>query len=698
MMIEKLEATHLQRTAVVYVRQSSLAQVSGHLESQRLQYGMATKAQELGFRQVVTIDDDLGRTASGLSVRPGFERLVGLVCAGEVGAVFCVEASRLARNGTDWHHLIEMCALVKAVIVDPDGVYDPRLSNDRLLLGLKGTMSEFELSVLRQRSRAAIWSKAGRGELKFCLPIGLCWTRDGRIELDPDQRVRHAVQLVFDKFTQLGSARQVLMSLREEGLSQPRVKDNKNCRDEREVVWRPPQYHAVISVLRNPFYAGAYAFGRSEYRTHVVNGRGHRTYGYHKPQEEWPVLLRDHHPGYINWEQYERNQRVLAENTNCRRSQSRRSGRGGKGLLAGLLRCARCGHMLHVTYVRGGYNRYECRIVNRSRGAPRCISFGGLRIDQAVSQQLFEVVQPHALDIAWQAHEQARTQHEERVRCLALELEEARYQVQLAMRRYERVDPDNRLVAADLETRWNEALQHAHEVEARVRRVECEVTLEPELSLDRLARLSEDLVTVWNAPGADMRLKQRIVRVLVREIVVDIDEGTAQVILKIHWQGGRHSELRVQRPKPGEHRNVTSEEAEAVVRHMAGTWPDREIAATLNRLGLKTGNSNTWTESRVYSLRKRLRVLDFDPDQAPPSVLTMNQAADRLGVGSWVIRRLIKLNILKAKQVIRSAPWQIELASLESEEVKQAARQIISRRGRPGSEQHHDQNLRIPGT
>jgi DNA invertase Pin-like site-specific DNA recombinase len=356
----KLTAERLRRCAVIYVRQSSPTQLAQNHESRRRQYGLVGLARELGFSNTEVIDDDLGRSGSGLVERPGFERLAARVCSGEVGTVFCIEASRLARNGRDWHHLIELCGMVGAVVVDPDGVYDPALINDRLLLGLKGTMSEFELNLIRQRSLEAARQKARRGELQFRLPVGYCWTQDGKIETDPDRRVQQAIELVLTKINELGSARQVLLWFRDERINLPSITFDKFGE---KVIWKLPVYHSILTIFGNPIYAGAYAFGKTGVRTKVINGRAHKTDGHKKAREEWMVLIRDHHPGYITWEQYERNQVILAENTHRKYPAQRKSGRGGRALLAGLLRCRRCGRMLHVTYSgsQGGVVRYHCR-------------------------------------------------------------------------------------------------------------------------------------------------------------------------------------------------------------------------------------------------------------------------------------------------------------------------------------------------
>jgi DNA invertase Pin-like site-specific DNA recombinase len=326
----KLTPEHLQRRAIVYVRQSTVIQVLHNRESQLRQYNLAGYARELGFVEVETIDEDLGRSGSGLIERPGFQRLVTEVCEGQVGAVFCLEASRLARNGRDWHHLIELCGLVGAVVIDSEGIYDPRVINDRLVLGLRGTMSEFELSIFRQRSVEAIRQKAKRGELRFGLPVGLYWGVAGKIELDPDVRVQDAVRLVFRKFQELESARQVLLWFQEQQITLPAVGYEESTR---QIYWKRPLYSRVLAILQNPMYAGAYAFGRTEARTKVIAGRPQQTSGHQKPRERWMVLIHDHHPGYISWEQFELNQKTLAENAHMKSRMGRQRGRGGPSLL-----------------------------------------------------------------------------------------------------------------------------------------------------------------------------------------------------------------------------------------------------------------------------------------------------------------------------------------------------------------------------
>jgi len=674
----KITAEHLKRRAIVYIRQSSPGQVVHNLESQRRQYGLADHARQFGFQQVEVIDEDLGRSGSGHVDRPGFQHLVAEVCTGQVGAVFCIEASRLARNGRDWHHLIELCGLVRTVVVDPDGVYDPVILNDRLLLGLKGTMSEFELNLLRQRSLEAIRQKARRGELQFRLPVGFRWAQNGKVELDPDRRVQQSVQLVFTKLIELGSARQVLLWFRGEKTSLPSLVTETPGRD---VVWKLPVYNTIWHMLRNPMYAGAYAFGKTESRTKVIDGRARKSEGHFKPPETWMVLIRDHHPGYISWESFERNQAMLSDNAHMKSRMEPKAGRGGRSLLAGLLRCRRCGRMLHVTYSgsHGEVPRYHCRGAQINHGEDWCISFGGLKPDRAIAVEILKAVEGNAIEAALEVATRVAEQQRQRHQILALELEQARYEARLAARRYEAVDPDNRLVAAELEARWNASLQVIGEVEQRLRSNELPDNAVRIPDKDTLCSLAQDLPAVWNSAATDMRLKQRIVRILVEEIVADVDAANAEIILLIHWTGGRHSELRLSKNQTGKHSRCTSLEAVEIIRRMAGRFPDDQIAATLNRLGLRTGPGNSWNEGRVRAVRSYQHLPVYRANDSDRKTLTLEEASERLNVSHKIVRRLIDSGKIAAHQVVPWAPWEIKTESIEQEEVLTEVRNLKRR-------------------
>ncbi len=687
----KLLPSHLSRRAVVYVRQSSQYQVQHNTESQRRQYDLAAHARSLGFIDVVTIDEDLGRSGGGQIERPGFSRLVTMVCGGEVGAVFALEASRLARNGRDWHQLIELCGFSGALVIDIEGIYDPRFSNDRLLLGLKGTMSEFELSLFRQRSEQAIRQKAQRGELQFCLPIGYLWASSGEIERHPDRRVVAAIDSVFNKFEELGSARQVLLWFCSNGVLLPAVQKGGGALS---VQWKAPGYHAILAILTNPLYAGTYAYGKTEVRLAMNGTRAERSDGHRKPRERWTALLHGHHEPYISWVQFERNEAIIARNTHMRGKMGPTGGRGGRSLLAGMLRCRRCGRMLHVAYsgVKGNVPRYSCQGGNINHGAPRCISFGGLRVDDVIARELLSAIAPEGISAAIRAAEIALQGDQTRKEALVLELEAARYQALLAERRYEASDPENRLVTAELEARWNTALVRASEAQQAV---EALTTPGSQELPDReaLLQLATDLPQVWNAPTTPMRVKQRIAQILLTEIVVDLDTERHEVVALLHWRGGRHSELHIQRHKRGERAGTKVHDAVAVIETLSGRFADDTIASILNRLRLKTGADNTWTEGRVKSVRHRKQLPAYNPDTRDCSLLTLEQAAKRLSLSPPSVRRLIERKIITATQLVECAPWLIPAAQLSAASVRQAANAMRERRRLPRNVDDSQTNL-----
>jgi len=444
-----------------------------------------------------------------------------------------------------------------------------------------------------------------------------------------------------------------------------------------------PVYQSVLKLFQNPMYAGAYAFGRTQSKTSVVNGRSRKTDGHRRSTAEWHVLIRDHHPGYISWEQYERNQAVIAANAHMKSRMEPKAGRGGRALLAGILRCRRCGRMLHVAYtgIQTTAVRYHCKGAHINHGTEWCISFGGLRVDEAVAKAVLSAIGGNAVEAALGAAEQMRQQRQRQRKSLELELEQAEYEVRLSSRRYEAVDPDNRLVASELEVRWNNALGKVNQLRAKLEAFDLGNTSMAVPGKEVLLSLAQDLPAVWNVPSTDRRLKQRIIRILVHEIVADVSEESNEIVLLIHWAGGSHSELRVKKNAPGKHSRCTSTEAIEVIRQMAGRFPDEQIAATLNRLGFSTGAGNTWTEQSVYSARHYHEMPAYDASRSSNDVLTMAEAAQRLGVSTTSVRRLIEQKKPTASQVVACAPWQIPIAALDSPDV-QTAVDIIKRGAR----------------
>lgn len=696
MMNPKISAEHLQRGAVVYVRQSSPGQVVEHTESQRRQYALADAARAIGFASVSVIDDDLGRSGSGLVERPGFQKLVATVCAATTGAVFCIEASRLARNGRDWHHLIDLCALTGTLVIDPDGTYDPRLVNDRLLLGLKGTMSEYELSLLRQRGLAARDSKAKRGELRFALPPGYCWDELGRLEIDADERIADTIRLVFRKFRELGSARQVLLWAKDNAVQLPVARQGPMGP---RIEWKPAQYFNVIELLRHPIYAGAYVFGRTGQRVQLIGGRAHKTNGHAKPMQAWNVLIREHHTGYITWAEFEENQRMLEENAYMKKRMARKSARGGRALLTGLVRCGRCARMMRVFYgMRSGHaHRYQCPGDRALCGTAACIGIGGVRVDRAVAAAIVEAVSPHAIEAAIQAAERMAQADADLRQAASRELEEARYEASLAARRYECVDPAKRLVARELEARWNTCLERVAELEARVRALDGAAAQRPSVEPATLLALAHDLPSLWNSDATDAGTKQRLTRILIQEVIVDLDETANEAVVTVHWTGGRHTQLRVARTSTGRYPEDVHPVPTEVMRKLGGRWPDRQLAVTMNRMRCKCADGKSWTAVRVRELRERLGIAEFDPNALRRETISVDETARRLQICVGSVHRLIREGVLPAKQAMHSAPWEIPLAALSTDAVRIGVRNIVARRPSNFDVLQDVKTLRLPG-
>jgi DNA invertase Pin-like site-specific DNA recombinase len=662
---EKIRSQHLERRAMLYVRQSSTYQVLHHEESRRLQYAMESQLRSLGWQEVEIIDEDLGRSAATAAGRTGFQHLVAEVCLGKVGAVAAREVSRFARNNRDWHQLIEMCSLVDTLLVDHEMVYDARQGNDRLLLGLKGTLSEYELDLLRQRSLEARRQKAARGELVIIAPVGYVKTHDQRLEKDPDQRVQHAIELVFEKFLELGTVRQALMWFIEQGLALPAIRRGLTTW---ETHWQRPSYRSLLGILRNPTYAGAYAYGKTCARAQVRDGALHHT-RVRKCLEDYSVLLQGRHAGYISWDTFERIREMIHKN-----AQTWPGGgapKMGPALLAGLLRCRRCGRVLMVNYTGRAHDvlRYCCHRGAVDNGEDRCISFGGAGVDEVVSREILRVVEPAAIDAAISAVTEESRKSRELADALLLEVKAARYEAERVRTQFDAVDPQNRLVADELERRWNAALVREQEVEARLAEEQARLVSTPSPHHrpgGTLTTLSADLARAWHSPDVDVRLKKRIMRALIEEIMVDIDVEASEVVLVVHWKGDLHSTVRVRRRRTGEHRHQTTSDVVEAVRILARVCTDNTIASILNRNGLHTGRGNRWTKERVVSLRSYNEIPRHEVEtQREAGWMKLGEAARYLAVSEKPLRRAVEEGQIEAEHPLPVGPWVFSRSALD---------------------------------
>src|SRR5215469_338744 len=660
MMSEKIKQPHLARKAILYVRQSSPHQVLNNLESQKLQYAMEARLRSLGWNEVEVIDEDLGRSAGGNVTRTGFERMVAQVCLGEVGAVCARELSRFARNSREWQHLIEMSRVVDTLLVDLETVYSPRLSNDRLLLGLKGSLNEYELDLLRQRASAARIEKARRGELHVNVAVGFIKDEEGQLQKDPDQRIGGAIASVFAKFLEVGSVRQALLWFLENGLTIPA----RTIRG--DVHWRQPAYSGIHRMLTNPCYGGAYAYGKTETTICFEKGASSvRTRG--RSRDQWVVFIPGAHEGYVSWEDFERIQKMIAANRLSGESSGAplRSG----ALLAGLLRCRRCGRKLRVRY-KGPDNdviRYVCPRAQLDNKESRCIAFNGTQLDALVATHLLRVVEPAAIEAAVMASEQSLRERSDVLDALARDLQAARYRAQRAERQYEASDPENRLVTQELERRWNVALQEVRAIGARMEAENQSKQSAPVCSIEEFENLARDLETLWNDPQTDQRSKKRLLRALILEVVVDIDDTTNEIVVLIHWKGGVHTPLRLKRRRPGQRSTQTPEDVVEAVRSLSRVLGDEKIAGFLNRAKMRTAHGNFWTRALVTSLRFNHGIECHDPKrQAAEGWMNLSQAARLVGVTNRTLRLAIERGDVSAERPIPSGPWILNKQALQS--------------------------------
>ena len=672
-MSAKIAEQHLQKPAYIYVRQSTIAQVRFHQESTERQYALRGKALELGWTDAAirTLDGDLGISGAQMDGREDFKSLVADVSMGKVGAVFALEASRLARSSLDWHRLIELCALTGTLVIDEDGCYDPGDFNDGLLLGLKGTLAQAELHFLRARLQGGKLNKARKGELRFPLPVGLHYGEENRIILDPDIEVQGAVRLVFSLFQETGSAYGVMQRFAHLGLRFPKRAYGGVWAG--RLVWGPLAHSRILGILKNPSYAGAYVFGRYQsQRTVTPPGEVH-AHIHPVAIDAWRVCLKGHHEAYITWEEFLHNQETLAKNqTNAEATILSGPSREGLALLQGLLLCGICGRRLTVRYRGNGglYPVYECSWLRREgTDTKACLTVRCDLLDHAVAERALALLQPAELELALESLHNLEARDQAVMRQWQMRIERAEYEAQLAERRYQEVDPANRLVAATLERRWNETLQQLVEVKqqhAETERREARA-LTPEQKAQVLA-LAQDFPRLWNAPTTQAKDRKRMLRLLVQDITVERPNGTRQALLHVRWHGGGCADIAVPLPPPRADQVRYPPELVQNVRELACELDeDGQIAERLNQQGLHSATGQPFNASMVQWIRYRHKIPKATLRH--PEELTVKQIAEHFGVSSHVVYYWIEHGVLAARQLGPQKPYWVTLGPMQEQEL-----------------------------
>lgn len=666
----KIAAQHLRRCAFVYVRQSSTAQVMQNRESTARQYQLVERAVALGWKhdQVNLIDEDLGLSGSGLIERSGFAHMTAEVALGHAGIVLALEASRLARNNADWYRLLDLCSVTDTLIGDADGLYHPGLFNDRLVLGLKGTMSEAELHLLRARLNGGIRNKAARGELRRGLPVGFVWgDADGEVRFHPDQSVVDAIRTVFERFAEMGSARRVWLHFRAEGLRFPSQRfpslETANALD--GIAWVTATYTKIHQVLTSPVYAGAYVYGKSHHERFVDADGKVRTRVRRLPRSEWSVLIREHHKGFIDWDAFEANQVRLGSNTRPRPHEPAGVVREGTALLQGIATCGRCGRGLHVAYSgRASSPNYFCPgkdIVN-GRGE-FCLRIGGRQIDDAVAPELLAALRPAALEASLDVANRLSADREAALAHWMQQVERMRYEAQRAERRYRAVDAENRLVARGLEAEWEKGLQALAEAEAELaRRERAAPNVLSATQRQAILALGVDVERVWSAPTTTDRDRKELLRTVLEEVIIAVEREEGRAHLALRWRGGLITDVDVPLP-PKQAPIRTEEDTIDLVRRLALHYPDAVIAGVLNRQGRRTATGLRFTANRVNGLRTHWGIPRHERPLPEPSgeLVSVYEAAKVLDVAPSTLFRWLNDGFIAGEQLTPAAPWRIRL-------------------------------------
>lgn len=673
------------RLAYVYVRQSSLGQVTHHRESTDLQYQLAQRAVQLGWppERVKVIDEDLGKSGASAAERQGFQHLMAEIGLGGVGLVLSFDASRLARNNGDWYQLLELCAVFGTLIADSERVYDPNLYTDRLLLGLSGMMSEAELHQIKRRMQAGAWNKAQRGELHKALPVGLVRLRAGEVTLHPDEEVQARIGLVFDKFQELKTAKAVLRYLKAAALQLP----SRPLRGPapHDVIWQPARSSMVLAILKNPAYAGAYVYGRQS-KDPARHKAGHPYSGIvRRAIDEWPIVMQNAHPGYISWETFLGNQAQLAANQSRYRQDRPGSPRKGQALLQGIIRCGRCGARMRLRYSgpQGDFPVYECQHAQTEYGGPRCQEVRGLGLDAEVERLVLQALEPDQLALALAALEALEHEYATLKRQRELHLERLRYEAERARRQYDIVEPENRLVARTLEQRWEESLravaQGAQEHQRWVNQKRLALTSADQ---EDILALGANLPKVWHAPTTTATDRKQLLRFVIKEVIVDPKRARGKVWFQVNWQTGAVSEHGYTRRVLSYDEHAHFDQIEQRMRELhAAQKLDDEIAAALNAEGFRTTKSSPFNNKSIWLLRERLGLSAVKPNGPHPArwdteVYSVQGAAEAIGVMPGAIFKWLQTGRIRGQQLRKGTPWKIILTPAEITALQDYVRRV----------------------
>jgi DNA invertase Pin-like site-specific DNA recombinase len=654
MTASKIQQQHVERPAYIYLRQSTLAQVRFNQESTQRQYALQERAQQLGWPQhaIKILDGDLGISGTQVETRKDFKLLVADVSMGKVGAVFALEASRLSRSCTDWHRLLELCALTQTLIIDEDGCYNPSDFNDQLLLGLKGTMSQAELHFIRARLQGGKLNKAKKGELCSPLPVGFCYDEERHIILDTDEQVRHTIQLLFKVFKEKGSAYGVVHYFGRHNLQFPKRAYGGIWKG--KLIWGSLTHTRVLSVLKNPCYAGAYVYGRYRYQKKLSNTGELQIITKRLPMNDWHVMIKEHHQGYITWEDYLMHQDMLSQNqTNAAENMSSSAVREGLALLQGLLVCGICGHRLTVRYKGNGgiHPTYECNWKKRDGvSSHSCLSIQARQLDNVVAQRILTVINSEQIAIAVKAFEELEQRTQAISKQWQMKIDRANYEAQLAQRRYEEVDPSNRLVAGTLEKCWNGALIALEEIRTQYEEYENKnMLVVTQRQKDQLLSLTKNFHRIWDADSTSSKDRKRILRLLINDITVEKVAHSRLSILHMRWQGGATESIEVELPQKSHDKWRHSSETINEVKQFAVTMTDEQIVEKFNQMGLKTNKGNTFTVDSIKWIRYKHKI--SSPRLQKLGELSINQAAEKFNVSHHVIRYWIERGIINARSI-----------------------------------------------